>query len=119
MSGPQTLEELRVWATNAPPGTSIPVASLVAMLANVEAGDDPLADLTVQEAAVELRRAPSTVRGWLGSGALRGYRLNGREWHVPRAAVREYLEAQRNGNRQVTKRNGKAADLSAWKNVKT
>ncbi len=83
------------------------------------AGDDRLADLTVEEAAAELGRAPSTVRGWLGSGELRGYRLNGREWRVPRAAVHDYLERQKNGNRQVTKANGKAADLSAWKNVKT
>ncbi len=84
------------------------------------AGDDRLADLTVEEAAEKLKKAPSTVRAWLIAGELRGYRLNHREWRVPRASVREYVERQRNGSgRQATRTNSKAADLSAWKNVKT
>ncbi len=115
-----TLDELRRWAASAPPGTLVPADSLAAMLAGVEDGDDRLVDLTVQEAAVELRRAPSTVRGWCIDGRLRAYKLNGREWRVPRAAMRDYLEGQKNGSsRQATRTNGKAADLAAWRNVKT
>ena len=44
-------------------------------------------DLTVEEVADETSRAPSTVRGWLMSGALRGYKFNNRDWRVPRAAL--------------------------------
>ena len=115
MSSPRTLDELYRWAKDAPPGTLIPADSLAAMLSGVEDGDDRLADLTVEEAAKQLNRAPSTVRGWLGSGELRGYRVNGREWRVPRPAVREYLEGQKSGNRQAVKTNGKAADLGQWR----
>ncbi len=114
------LEELRRWAARAPPGTLIPADSLAAMLADVEDGEDRLGDLTVQEAAAELRRAPSTVRGWCIDGRLRAYKLNHREWRVPHAAMREYLEAQKNGSgRQATRTNGKANDLAAWRDVTT
>jgi len=51
-------------------------------------------DLTVEEVAKETGRAPSTVRDWLISGALCGYKLNGRDWRVARSALRQYLEAQ-------------------------
>lgn len=86
----------------------------------LEAGSDALADLSVEQVASELSRSPSTVRGWCIDGRLRAYKLNHREWRVPRDAVREYLDNQKNSSgRQVTRTNGKAADLSAWRNVKT
>ena len=73
------------------------------------AGTDVLADLTVEETAQELSRAPSTVRAWLIAGELRGYKVHGREWRVSAAAIREFFENQRNGpGRLVTKTNGKA-----------
>ncbi len=49
----------------------------------------PERDLTVGDVAAETRRATSTVRGWLLRGELRGYKLNRRDWRVPRAALRE------------------------------
>ena len=48
-----------------------------------ETGVDSTRDLTVKEVAKETGRAPSTVRDWLISGALRGYKLNNRDWRVP------------------------------------
>ena len=57
-------------------------------------------DLTVEEVADETHQAPSTVRGWLLSGALRGFKLNNRDWRVPRTALREYLEAQAHRTRR-------------------
>lgn len=115
-----TVEELRRWAARAPPGTLIPADSLASMLADVEDGDDRLGDLTVEQVAAELGRSPSTIRGWCIDGRLRAYKLNHREWRVPRGAVRDYLENQKSGSgRQATRTNGHPADLSAWKNVKT
>ena len=79
-----------------------------------EGEPDSLADLTVEQVAAELNRAVSTIRGWLGAGDLRGYRMNGREWRVPPAALREFREIQRNGKRRSS--NG-SADLAAWRDV--
>ena len=85
--------------------------------AELDICDDSLADLTAEQVAEQLGRSPSTIRGWCIDGRLRAYKLNGREWRVPRAAIREYLEGQKNGDgRQATRPNGKP-DLSAWKKV--
>ena len=55
---------------------SITRADLVALLEGDigEVDVDSTRDLTVEEVADRVRRAPSTVRGWLISGALRGYK---------------------------------------------
>lgn len=68
-------------------------------------------DLTVAEVAHETRRAASTVRGWLSRGELRGYLLNGRAWRVPRASLREYLEAQAT---EKTETRGEV-DITVWR----
>lgn len=55
--------------------------------------DGPDLGLTVQEVAQLTGRAPSTVRVWAGSGRLPGaYRLQGREWRIPRSALRALAE---------------------------
>ncbi len=74
-------------------------------------------DLTVQEVARETGRAPSTVRGWLISGALRGYKLNDRDWRVPRAAFREYLEAP-SRQTSATPRDTVDVDIRAWRRIR-
>lgn len=51
-------------------------------------------DLNVADVADHFKRSVSTVRGWLGRRELRGYKLNGRDWRVPRSAIREYEERQ-------------------------
>lgn len=76
---------------------TLPVAWLRAQLEAEESGDGAggrIANLTVEEVAEELGRRPSTIRGYLGSGDLRGYKLRGREWRIPRGAVREFVDAR-------------------------
>lgn len=83
--------------------------------------DDPLRsgrDMTVPEVAEETRRAPSTVRTWLASGALQGYKLNGRDWRVRRSALRAYLDGQRRTGRHSPTLEG-GGDLSAWRRIGT
>lgn len=57
--------------------------------------EQPAGDLTVDEVAAHFQRSPSTVRGWCSRGELRAYKLNRRDWRIPRPAIREYEEAQR------------------------
>lgn len=81
--------------------------------------DDPLnsgRDMTVPEVAEGTRRAPSTVRTWLASGALQGYKLNGRDWRIRRSSLRAYLDGQRRSGRRDPVLEG-GGDLSAWRRV--
>jgi len=77
-----------------------------------ETGVGSARDLTVEEVAHETHRAPSTVRGWLISGELPGFKFNG-GWRVPRAALREYLEAEASD----TPRDEGQVDITAWRKV--
>ena len=44
--------------------------------------------LTVDEAAGQFKRSPSTIRAWCREGRLRGaYLLRNREWRIPPAAM--------------------------------
>jgi excisionase family DNA binding protein len=78
-----------------------------------------VADLTVEELAAELRRGPSTVRGWLGAGEFPGaYRMNGREWRIPRGDVAAYLDRQRPVpvvESASPVRSKKSVDLGSWR----
>ncbi len=60
---------------------TLPVAVVKVWLA-VEA-DDPLADLTVADVALQLGRSPGTVRDWIRRGELEAYQL-GKEYRVTR-----------------------------------
>ena len=58
--------------------------------------DDLVVDLTVGEVGEALGRSASTVRGWCARGELPGsYRLNGREWRVPKASIGRWAGASR------------------------
>lgn len=77
--------------------------------------EERLSDLTVPELAEELDRGKSTVRGWLADGLIpEAYRLRGREWRVPPAAVRRFLEREAQGEerspREVPLRGGELGD---------
>ena len=74
-------------------------------------------DLTVKEVAKETDRAPSTVRDWLFSGALRDYKFNDRDWRVPRAALEEYLDAQSKPT-SATPRDTGDVDIRAWRRIR-
>ena len=73
-------------------------------------------DLTVSEVAEEMGRSPSTVRGWLIAGDLRGFKLNNRDWRVPRSALREYLDAQAAEPEDQDEQRD-PVDISAWRRV--
>jgi len=77
----------------------------------------PVRDLNVEEVAKETRRAPSTVRGWLIAGDLNGYKLNGRDWRVSRAALRAYLNHQTGGTHAGcrTPEGEDDVDIAAWR----
>ena len=113
-----TLEErLRQLASALPSDDSavtITRADLVALLEenNGNARVSSTRDLTVAEVANETGRARSTVRAWLISKSLRGYKLNNRDWRVPRPALREYLEAQAT---EASETRGEV-DITAWRN---
>ena len=83
----------------------------------IESGshEDRIADLTVVEVGEELDRSPSTVRGWLGSGVLRGNRLRGREWRVPPDALAEFIAREREGTTRATLSSERDVDLGAWR----
>lgn len=94
-----------------PDGALVPVGWIRDQLRSEPADEeDGVADLTVQEVADELDRAPSTVRGWLGEGELDGYRFRGREWRITREALQAFLEEERNGDGS---RSG--GDLGSWR----
>lgn len=77
------------------------------------AKDEAPRDLTVDEVAEHFRRAPSTIRGWLFQGDLRGYKLNGRDWRVTRSALAEYEQRQREPDVD----DSVDVDLSSWRRI--
>lgn len=72
-------------------------------------------DLTVAEVAGMFDRRPQTIRDWIKKGALRGYKLSGREYRITETAVKEFQECERNG--KVPRKQFVEADLGAWRQV--
>lgn len=102
--------DLRDALDGLPDSALVPVGWIREQLHSEPADEDQgVADLTVQEVADELDRAPSTVRGWLGEGELDGYRFRGREWRIPREALEAFLEEERGNGRRPS------ADLGSWR----
>ena len=72
-------------------------------------------DLTCERAAEALDRSASTVRDWCRAGNILGaYRLKGREWRIPKSALREFLDSQEHPPPKTTRPHAEA-DLSAWR----
>jgi len=92
---------------------SVPVRWLRALLGG-ELAEQGEVDLTVEEVAKMFGRHPNTIRGWLQSGELRGYKLKGKEWRVPRAAIGEFQTRQADPRLPEPAAAG-TADLSAWR----
>lgn len=98
------------------PGDALIPVSWIRDRIGETAEEDRISDLTVSEVAAELGRQPSTVRGWLGSGDLDGYKLNGREWRVAPEALRAFMDDQRaRGPSRGGGGGSRAADLSSWR----
>ena len=94
-----TLAELRRVVEALPPGASLglPREYLLEVLpAATAAGPGDTADFTLEAVAARFGRSRSTVRGWLEAGRLPGaYKLRGRSWRIPPAALDAFLEAER------------------------
>jgi len=122
------LEQLWTAAAALPPGTLVTLSreALLDVLgggrgygAAATGGDEPPAvavDLTVTDLAQRFRRHPSTIRQWLEAGRLEGYKLFGREWRVPLAAVAAFQDQQRHGERRSSPTRG-APSLADWRKV--
>ena len=95
-------ERLVAFVATAPPDAMVPVRWLSELIdaetaiplddsASVSAG----VDLTVAQVAAKFGRGVSTVRTWLARGDLDGaYRLHGREWRIPPAALATMQQAE-------------------------
>ena len=92
-------------------------ADLVSLLGDIAPSNSTTStrDLTVEEAAHEVHRAPSTVRGWLIAGDLSGYKLNHRDWRIPRAALQAYLKKQTTAPNTVLAIKAPNVDIAAWR----
>lgn len=75
--------------------------------------DEPVRDLTVEEVGEHFRGAPSTVRGWLVRGRLRGYELDRRDWRIPPSAIGEYEQRQREPDSSASEE----IDSSVWRRL--
>lgn len=117
-------DRLRQLVAALPAGASVtlPVAELRAWLDEEGPGaaqgrGETREDLTIEETAERVRRAPSTVRGWLTSGLIpEAYKLRGRDWRIPPGALTRFLEREAEGKAGPTlrPRRGKP-DLGEWK----
>lgn len=124
-----SLEQLRTAVAALPPGTlvTLPREAFLDVLGG-GVGDGAAAtggerspavavDLTVADLAQRFRRHPSTIRQWLESGRLEGYKLFGREWRVPLAAVAAFQDQQRQGRERRSSPARGAQSLADWRKV--
>src|SRR3989442_5092978 len=121
------LEQLRTAAAALPPGTLVTLSreALLDVLGGgggdrVAGGDGspPVAvDLTVTDLAQRFRRHPSTIRQWLESGRLEGYKLFGREWRVALASAAAFQDQQRHGRERGGSLARSAPSLGDWRKV--
>lgn len=122
------LDQLRKAIAGLPPGTlvALPREALLEALGASEVGmpvdlaTSAHVDLTVAQIAQLFGRSPSTVRQWLESGALEGYKLFGREWRVPPAALAAFQRRQRTRSApSIASPARREGSLGDWRAVKT
>lgn len=97
-----------------PRGSLVPVDWVLELIGDVQGGpprpDAPAVDINVADLALLFKKKPSTVRAWIERGDFPGaYKLNGKEWRVPAAAVDAFQRAQQKGAVDP------GDDLSAWR----
>ena len=72
--------------------------------------------LTLEEAGEVVGRSPSTIRTWLNTGLLDGFKLNARSWRIRETALQRFIEDQQSGGHDPpTVRGVGPVDLSAWR----
>jgi len=112
-------DRLRELAERLPPGAAVTLTrdgllELAAVAGGRVEETAPQADFTVDELALRFHRSPSTIRDWCEHGRLGGaYKLNGRDWRIPEAAVDAFVARQRRQPQEPLAR------LSAWRAVRT
>ena len=112
-------DRLRELAERLPPGASVTLTrdgllELAAVAGGRVEETVPQADFTVGELALRFHRSPSTIRDWCEHKRLGGaYKLNGRDWRIPQAAVDAFVARQRRQTQEPLVR------LSAWRAVRT
>ena len=102
---------LRRLAEALPPGAavSVPREWLLELLADPGQAGGP--DLTVPELAKLFTRSEASVRSWLERGEFEGaYKLGGKAWRIPRAAVTGFRERQASRPQESG-----AVSLSDWR----
>ena len=110
---------LRDLADRLPPGGSLTLTREGLLeLAAVDSGHTDQAaepaEFTVGELAIRFHRSASTVRDWCEHGRFEGtYKLNGREWRIPQAAIDAFLAEQRRRPPEPV------TGLSAWRAART
>ena len=73
--------------------------------------------LTLEEAGEIVRRSPSTVRTWLNTSRLDGFKLNGRAWRIRESALLSFIERQESGEHEPpTIRSSRPVELGDWRN---
>jgi excisionase family DNA binding protein len=109
-------DRLRELAERLPPGGSLTLTRDALLdLAAAKSGDrsdhaNAPPELTVPELAGRFHRSPSTIRDWCEQGRFEGaFKLNGRDWRIPQAAVDAFLARQ--GRQPRTS----PVNLSAWR----
>src|SRR5689334_18200802 len=91
--------ELRRDLERLPPQAMVPVGWVLERLSATEsngtAPGDLEVDLTCEEVATLLQRKAPTVRAWCAAGLFKGaWRLNGKQWRIPRAGITEFQRQQ-------------------------
>jgi hypothetical protein len=118
-----TLADLERTIASQAPGALIPRDWVLDQIREVTGADvgDELSDLSVEEAGELLARSASTVREYCRAGLLEGaYRQRGREWRVPRGAIRRFQRAEAAVHEKPAERKKRRGsgpvDLGSWRN---
>lgn len=107
-----------------PPGSLVPRDWILGRLSAQEPAQDlplqgksPTVDRTVNDLAALFGKRPSTVRAWIERGDFPGsYKLNGKEWRVPPAALDAFQQTQR--ARSATPQARAKTNLAAWRSAR-
>ena len=112
------VDRLKAIIDGMPPdgAVTLPVVFL-SRLIEAEAAESGLGRLlTLQEAGEIVGRSPSTVRTWLNTGQLDGFKLNDRAWRIRESALRTFIEWQESGEHEPpTVKSEGPVDLSSWR----
>ena len=117
------LNRLRLLRDTLPTSGSVVLTcdALSELLGESPAGDvqhaTQSADMTVEQVAERFGCRPGTVRDWIRAEKLRAY-IFGKEYRVTPAALEEFIQAHREGQREPAKRQSKPVGLGGWRRVR-